>query len=239
MAESTRQDAFIKGGSLIVGLAVLGLLLGDAAIRFKSFERSVAVKGLSEREVPADIVIWPLTFQEGSNDLNALFSAIQKKSATIVDFMTSKGIAREEITVAPPSVLDRYAQSYGNRGDIINRYTANATVTVYSKNVETVRGAMSSLIELGKKGVAIYGEDFRNQTQFLFTGLNDLKPGMIEEATKNARAVAEKFAQDSNSELGKIKSANQGQFTISDRDATTPYIKKVRVVSTVEYYLSD
>ena len=112
-------------------------------------------------------------------------------------------------------------------------------MTVYSKNVDKVRAAMSSLIDLGKKGVAIYGEDYRNQTQFLFTGLNDLKPGMIEEATKNARAVAEKFAQDSDSELGKIKSALQGQFTISDRDATTPYIKNVRVVSTVEYYLSD
>lgn len=239
MTNQSTQSSLIIGFSLFFGLVVLGFLLGDAAIRFKSFERTVAVKGLSEREVPADIVIWPITFQDASNDLSSLFASIQKKSSTVVEFLTDKGIAKEEITVAAPSVLDRYAQSYGNRAEIINRYTASATVTVYSKNVETVRKAMSSLIDLGKKGVAVYGEDYRNQPQFLFTGLNDLKPAMIEEATKNARAVAEKFAQDSDSELGKIRSALQGQFTITDRDATTPYIKNVRVVSTVEYYLSD
>ena len=239
MTQPSTQSSLITGISLFLGLAVLGFLLGDAAIRFKSFERTVVVKGLSEREVPADIVIWPITFQDANNNLSGLFESIQKKTSTVTGFLAEKGITPDEITVAPPSVLDRYAQSYGNRADIINRYTANATVTVYSKNVETVRKAMSSLIDLGKKGVAVYGEDYRNQPQFLFNGLNDLKPAMIEEATKNARAVAEKFAADSDSELGKIKSALQGQFSISDRDATTPYIKNIRVVSTVEYYLSD
>jgi hypothetical protein len=93
--------------------------------------------------------------------------------------------------------------------------------------------------DLLKQGIAITGGDYRFSTQFLFTGLNDIKPQMIEEATKNARASAEKFAADSDSELGKIRTANQGQFTISDRDANTPYIKSVRVVTTVDYYLKD
>lgn len=232
-------SAVITGLSIVVGLTLLGWLHNDATVRFKSFERTVNVKGLSEREVPADIVIWPITFQDANNDLSALFSSIQKRSDIVVQFMIDNGIPRSEVTVSPPSVLDRYAQNYGNRSEITYRYTANATVTVYSKNVDKVRKAMSSLIDLGKKGVAVYSEDYRNQTQFLFTGLNDLKPGMIEEATKNARSVAEKFAADSESKLGKIKTAQQGQFTIENRDATTPFIKKVRVVSTIEYYLSD
>jgi hypothetical protein len=98
---------------------------------------------------------------------------------------------------------------------------------------------MERLVDLGKQGIAISGENYQSKTVFEFTKLNDLKPVMIEEATKNARAVAEKFAQDSKSRLGKIKSASQGQFSIEDRDSGTHHIKKVRVVSTVEYYLSD
>jgi hypothetical protein len=105
--------------------------------------------------------------------------------------------------------------------------------------VEAVRNAMQDVIALGKKGVALSGEDYQSQTQFVFSGLATLKPEMIEEATKNARAVAEKFAADSDSSLGKIRSAQQGQFSIENRDSTTPHIKKVRVVSTVEYYLAD
>ena len=92
---------------------------------------------------------------------------------------------------------------------------------------------------LGKKGVVLAGNDFQNRTEYLFKRLNEIKPAMIEEATRNAREVAEKFAKDSNSRLGKIKQARQGQFSISDRDKNNPHIKKVRVVSTIEYYLAD
>ena len=98
---------------------------------------------------------------------------------------------------------------------------------------------MTQLVELGKQGVAIAGADYEARTQFLFTRLNDIKPDMIEAATRNAREVATRFAQHSDSRLGKIRRASQGQFSIDDRDSNTPHIKKVRVVSTVEYYLSD
>lgn len=98
---------------------------------------------------------------------------------------------------------------------------------------------MQNQSELVKKGIALTSGDYQYQKQFLFTGLNKIKPGMIEEATKNARASAVKFAQDSDSKLGKIQSADQGQFSISDRDANTPYIKSVRVVTTINYYLED
>ena len=98
---------------------------------------------------------------------------------------------------------------------------------------------MKRIVELGKQGIAISGQNHNNKTEFLYTRLNEIKPEMVEEATKKARQVAEKFAKDSNSRLGKIKRARQGQFSIKDRDSNTQHIKKVRVVSTLEYYLSD
>ena len=141
--------------------------------------------------------------------------------------------------VSVPAIVDHQAQGYSPENARQFRYSGTSTLTVYSLNVEQVRAAMRNLVDLGKRGIAIAGEDYGSRTEFLFTHLNDLKPAMIEEATRNAREVAVKFAQDSSSVLGKIRTASQGQFSIEDRDSNTPHIKKVRVVSTVEYYLSD
>ncbi len=239
MNEQISRSLVVVGASLLLGFIALGWLVGNYALRVKKFDRTVVVKGLSEREVPADVAIWPLTFQEANNDLAALFAGVQKKNAQVTEFLTGHGIAAGAITVGPPVVIDRYAQAYGDTRNAVYRYTATSTVTVYSPDVEAVRKAMQDVISLGQKGVALSGEGYQSQTQFQFTGLAKLKPEMIEEATKNARSVAEKFAEDSDSRLGKIRSAQQGQFSIEDRDSTTPYIKKVRVVSTVEYHLAD
>lgn len=239
MTTPSTTFAVVLGGFIFAGLAALGLIAGNAALEVKAHERSVQVKGLAEREVPADIVIWPLSYQLASNDLNELYGSISEKNAIVTRFLTDKGLALADITTSAPTVVDRYAQSWGNTAEIEYRYVATATVTLYSTDVETARRSMSNAIELGKNGIALTGEQYGNQVQFLFTGLNDLKPAMIEESTFNARVVAEKFAADSKSTLGKIKSATQGQFSISDRDSTTPHVKNVRVVSTVEYYLSD
>ena len=105
--------------------------------------------------------------------------------------------------------------------------------------MDLIRKLISSQGELLKQGVAITSGDYRYNVQYEYTGLNKIKPQMIEEATKNARQAAEKFAEDSDSKLGKIRKANQGQFSITDRDANTPYIKKVRVVTTIDYSLED
>lgn len=239
MNENISRSLVVVGASLLLGFIALGWLVGNYALRVKKFDRTVVVKGLSEREVPADVAIWPLTFQEANNDLAALFAGVQKKDAQVAEFLLGHGIAKDAITVGPPVVIDRYAQAYGDTRNAMYRYTATSTVTVYTSDVEAVRKAMQDVISLGQKGVALSGEGYQSQTQFQFTGLSKLKPGMIEEATKNARSVAEKFAADSDSRLGKIRSAQQGQFSIEDRDSTTPYIKKVRVVSTVEYHLAD
>ncbi len=234
----TRQSAFILGLFLFLGLSVLGYFLGESAIRYKMFERTVSVKGLSEREYPADIVIWPIQFRSLSNDLEKLYDNLDHDSKIITDFLKMQGIAADEITVSQPFIEDKVAQSYNNQ-KVAYRYTARETITVYSKQVKKVREAMNNITQLGKKGIAFSGNEYDNRSEYIFTRLNEIKPQMIEEATRNARIVAQKFAKDSNSVLGKIKRARQGQFSIMQRDRNNPHIKKIRVVSTVEYYLSD
>lgn len=232
------KHVVIFGLSLVIAAGLLGSQLAGAALDFKAQDRTVTVKGLAEREVPADIAIWPISFQDASNDLNALYQSLEQKTGIVREFLTQRGFSGDEISVAPPSVNDLQARGYG-REDSRFRYTATATVTLYSKQVDAVRAAMSDALELGRLGVAVTGENYQARPEFLFTQLNEIKPEMIEQATRNAREAGEKFAEDSGSELGKIRRAQQGLFTISDRDSTTPYIKQVRVVSTIEYTLVD
>jgi hypothetical protein len=237
--ENRQGSALILGGCILLGLSMLGYLLGKAVIEFKEYERSVTVKGLAEREVPADIVIWPISFTEAGNDLAELYQSLETGTGNIKAFLREKGIQPAEISVSPPSITDKSAQQYGGGPRPEFRYSAIQTVTVYSASVNLVRAAMNGLAELGKRGIAFTGGNYETQTEYIFTGLNAIKPQMIQEATTKAREVAVKFAQDSNSRLGKIKQASQGQFSISPRDKNNPHIKKIRVVSTVEYYLSD
>jgi hypothetical protein len=237
--KGSSTSAFILGLFICIGFTGLGYLLGSAAIDFKQYDRSVTVKGLSERELGADIVIWPIQFTAAENDLVQLYSLIEKNTGKIQAFLNANEINPQEITISPPSITDKFAQQYGDNSKSEFRYTAVQTVTVYSKNVEAVRSVMSSLSELGKEGIVLASGSYESKPEYIFTRLNEIKPDMIEEATRQAREVAEKFASDSNSTLGKIKTASQGQFTISDRDKNNPHIKNVRVVSTVKYYLSD
>jgi hypothetical protein len=225
---------------LAAGMVAGAWVLGQSLLQFKQADRSVEVKGLAEREVPADTAIWPVSFSEADNDLPRLYQTLQEKNAKIAAFLQASGFKPEEISVSAPSITDRQAQDYGNAQLAERlRYSGKSTLTVYTRQVDRVREAMARLGELGKQGIALSAENYENRTEFLFTGLNALKPAMIEEATKNARLSAEKFAKDSDSRLGKIRRANQGQFSIENRDASTPHIKKVRVVSSVEYSLVD
>ncbi len=239
MNPSTKSGAAILGTFIFLGLGALGFFLYTAAIQHKMYERSVRVKGLCEREYPADIVIWPIQFSLAGNDLADLYSRLDSQASQISRFLLEKGITKDEITTAAPGIRDKSAQSYGGSQKIEFRYTATRTVTVYSPRIEEVRKVMGALSRLGKKGIVFTGASYQSQTEYLFTRLNDVKPEMIEEATQNARQVAKKFASDSKSRLGKIKKASQGRFSISDRDKNNPHIKRVRVVSTIEYYLSD
>lgn len=232
---------YVLGYALLaIGIVIAGWMMSRAVIRFKESERVVTVKGLSEREVPADKVIWPLVYKEVGNNLTELYSTIEATNKKIIDFLVSNGIDRNDISVAPSNLVDLQADRY-NSQPYKFRYNVTQAITVTSRNVELVRNLMSRQGDLLKQGIAITADDYRYSTQFLFTSdaLNGIKPEMIVEATKNARNSAEKFANDSNSKLGKIKWANQGQFSISNRDENSPQIKVVRVVTTIEYYLKD
>lgn len=239
MQQQNKVSAFIFGAFIFIGLTMLGYLLANAVIEYKQFERTVTVKGLSEQEYNADIVLWPIQFIAAGNELETLYKTIEHNTEQINEFLTKKGIAPDEISISSPAITDKSAQQYGNSSQYQYRYTAMQTVTVYSKKIDIVRKIMGALSELGKQGIVFTGDSYQSQTEYIFTRLNDVKPAMIEEATRKAREVAEKFASDSDSKLGKIKKAVQGQFSIRARDKNNPHIKMLRVVSTIEYYLSD
>ncbi len=233
-----KDSKLILGLCIFAGLTVLGLMLPVAVKSFRSFDRTVDVKGLCEMEVPADKVIWPITFTVVGDDLNYVYTYNDVHKETITKFLLDGGLTQEEISYSSPYVSDKYAQEYGNNERMF-RYLSKTTITVYSDNVELVRKLIGEQSKLLRKGISLSSNQWENAIQFKFEGLNDIKPTMIEQATKNAREAAIKFADDSGSQLGKIKTANQGTFTISDRDSNTPHIKTVRVVTYVTYYLKN
>lgn len=234
-----KNEKIISSSIIGVALIVAGLSLRSGIITFKDRDCQVSVKGLAEKEVMANKVTWPLLYKEIGNDPTEMYAVIEKKNARIVAFLKTGGLTDKEISINPPSIIDRQADNYGNEM-LSYRYKATSVITVTSTNVEKVRQLMRKQTELMKQGIAIVAEDYgSNSIVYEFTGLNDVKPQMVEEATKNARQTAEKFAADSGSKLGKISHAYQGQFSIEDRDDTTPYIKDIRVVVTMDYQLED
>lgn len=239
MSQLGKQSAIILGISIILGLSFLGILLGNAAIEIKEYERTVIVKGLAEKEYPANVVIWRIKFFEIGNVLDEVYDKIERSNEKVKQFLIAEGINEEEISTVAPSITDKQLHKTVKMGQDEFRYMAVQTVVVYSNDVDAVRSMMENLSKLGKEGVVFSGRGYGANTEYLFTRLNDIKPEMIAEATRNAREVALTFAEDSQSSLKKIKRATQGQFSIANRDNNTPYIKKIRVVSTIEYYLSD
>ena len=224
----------------VIGFAiiVMGFALRSGIVAFKDMDRSVTVKGLAEKEVKADKVTWPLVYKELGNDPADMYDLLTQKNKKVLAFLKSAGIKESDISVNPPVISDRQADNYSN--EIMNyRYKATSVITVTSTEVDKVRTLMRRQSELMKQGIALVTEEYSgNGVVYEFTGLNKVKPDMIEEATKNARKTAQKFADDSGSSRGEIRNAQQGQFSIEDRDANTPYIKRLRVVNTVEYSIN-
>lgn len=219
---------------LAIGLLLLGLCVKSGFSSFSNKDRNVTVKGLSEKEVPADKVTWSLTYQCLGNDLISLYEQIKTSNRTIVNFLTKKGVSEKGISFSAPDVYDAQGDRWNNNSNPY-RYNITSTITIISDQPQKIKSLITEQSELLKQGIAISN----NITTYEYTGLNTVKPQMIEEATKNARTAAEKFAKDSDSKLGKIRHANQGQFSIEDRDANTPDIKKIRVVTTIDYSLED
>ncbi len=221
-----------------IGLLLLGTQVKKGLNSISDNARVVTVRGLAEKEVTANKVTWPIVSKEVGNDLPSIYANIESTNTQILKFLKDNGITDTEIAVNPPQVVDLQADRY-NSNTIPFRYNVTNVVVVTSSQVEKVNKLIERQTELLKQGIAIVAGDYQYQTTYEYTDLNTIKPSMIAEATKNAREAANKFADDSDSKLGKIKTASQGQFSIEDRDQYTPYIKNVRVVSTIVYYLKD
>lgn len=226
------------GIALLIGLAVLGLCIYSGLKSISQGERVVTVRGLAEQEVKADRVIWPISYKTTGADLQGVYAQTNRASQKIKNFLTRNGIPAQDITTASPEIIDLRTDRY-SRFQGTDPYNVTLVTTVTSNQVDKVRQLMPRMGELMKEGIAISPNEYGNSVQYQFTSLNKIKPKMIEDATRNAREAAEKFAKDSDSKLGKIKTAQQGLFSIEDRDSYTPYIKKVRVVTTVDFFLES
>ena len=219
---------------LAAGLTLGGYQIYRGIHEVAGMSRYVSVRGLSERVVEADRVTWPLSFNVVGNDLQVLYAELEQKQQSIVAFLRDNGVAADEIFIAPSSVNDRVANSW-NSQEVRYRYQTSATITVISTDVAKVQQIMLKQSDLIRQGVAVEANAY--SVRYEYTSLNDLKPEMVEEATRNARQVAQKFAADAECDLGSIKNASQGYFSVEDADDNTPQLKKVRVVTTVEYFL--
>ncbi len=228
--------AAVLGLLLALGLAAAGFFVARGVYEARAASRYVTVKGLAERELRANLALWPIVFNATGNDLSLLQQQLDEDAQQVHRFLEAQGFGAEERSLSPPRVTDYLAQGY--REGVADRYSAEATVTVRTPKVDSVLAAMQRSGDLVKAGVAMI-RSYEYQPQFLYTDLEAIKPAMIAEATKDARAAAEQFAQDSGSQVGAIRNAQQGYFSIEDRDPFSPDWKKIRVVTTVEYFLVD
>jgi uncharacterized protein len=238
MDKQSPSAALILGLCIGIGLALAGWFVGDALYQARASQRLVTVKGLAERQVKADLAIWPINFLRTGNDLNQLQGRLDADRKKIKTFLSLLGFSPAELGESPPRITDYYAQGYNGNNLPPHRYKAEASVTLSTSKVVKAKKAMEQSGELVKDGIVL-AQDYGRGVEFLFTGLNKIKPSMIAQATKNARAAAEQFARDSGSQVGSIKSARQGLFSIRNRDMNTPDKKIVRVVTTVQYFLDD
>lgn len=229
---------FALGVLLCGGLIILGIEIRYGMTHLKDSHRTVTVRGLCEREVNANKVTWPIVNKEVGNDLPSIYNKVENTNRMIVQFLKDNGIESSEISINPPAVIDLQADRYSYNQNPY-RYNVTNVVVVTSSKVDKVNELIKRQTELLKEGIAVVAGDYQYQTIYEYTDLNSIKPEMIAEATRNARDAAVKFAEDSGSKVGRIQTATQGQFSIEDRDQYTPYIKKIRVVSSIIYYLGE
>ncbi len=235
---SKSQAAAILGLFLAIGMLGSAWMIGKAMYAVKASERFVTVKGFAEKELPADLVIWPIAYAAVGNDLAEIQKRLDQDKQKISNFLLKRGFDRAEITTSIPQITDYQAQGYSQHNGPRHRYSAQTILTLRSNNVAETKQAMQASDELVKSGVALM-RNYEATPEFLFTKLNDIKPEMIAAATKNARQAAEQFAEDSGSRVGTIKNARQGFFSINNRDRYSPEQKVVRVVTTIQYYLAE
>jgi uncharacterized protein len=249
---TSRAGMALLGVFVCFGLVIGGWLLGSQIKATRLGDRYVTVKGLVERKVKSDLAIWPLIFKEAGDDLGTVYAKTEVDKKTVLDFLTRQGIQTSEIELGVIRVVDTQANEDGGGQRAPHRYIVEQPITVRTSRVDQVAAAQKTMLLL-QKGIVLGGNNPGQGDGLIykFTGLNSIKPDMITEATRNARAAADRFASDSGSKVGSIRTANQGVFSILASDAVSEpaegsvgafgsdssLMKTVRVVTTVEYYL--
>lgn len=241
-----KSSSLLAALFIAIAIAAAGWFIGDGFVEGRKGDRFVTVKGVSEREVKADLALWPLRYVATGNQLADLQKVLREQTAQIRGFLVNAGIAEDAIEIQGVEVTDVAAQAW-REGPVRNRFIVAQTLVVRSSDVDAIDAASRDLGELLDAGIVLatdYGPQ-SNAPNYLFTRLSEIKPDMIAEATRNARAAAAQFAADSDSRLGGIRRANQGVFQILPRlpvggmPGEKQVEKTVRVVSTIEYYLED
>jgi len=227
------ETKWASAAILALGLALGGCFIYAGIHELSVMNRGVTVKGLSEKDVTSDYVVWPMSFQLNGNDLPELYEILNILGDSLQEFFVQKGFTPEEVTIGNTHVDDNWSNYYTERRPTY-RYTLHSSIIISTSEIQKVIDNQSCPSELLSKGLILNSYEW--SADYSYKGLSSLKPEMIEEATKNARAVAQKFAEDSHSRLGNIRHASQGQFSI-ESDENRPWIKHVRVVTTVEYSL--
>ncbi len=233
-----KDNRILASALIALGIVCLGWFIKAGIDDFANKDRKVNVKGLAEREVEADKVIWPIVSKEVGNDLPGLYDKIAQTQGKIKAFLLRSGIKAEELTENAPQVVDLQAREYSDNNKSY-RYIVTSVITVTSGQVKQVRQIIARQGDLLKEGVAIVDGGYDNPVKYEYVSFKEMKPKMMQEAIENAEKTAQQFAENSHSKIDKIVSADQGQFSIDNRDENTPYIKKVRVVTTVTYSLKD
>jgi hypothetical protein len=238
--------------SIVIGFVINGFFIGRSLERFKREDRFISVKGFAEREVKANFAVWTIKTRIATNDLIEGSKIIEGNKNKIVGFLHDNGLKPEEIIQQNSNVTDKLARDYGSNDIGAFRYIIENTIHVRTENVDTIQYASRQTDKLLKAGVLIAdNNDYNPSVKYLFTGLNEIKPAMLSEATQNAKKAAVEFTKESNVRLGSLKKANQGLFTIVDRDysiispndggyapSVNDLYKKVRVVVNIEYSIN-
>lgn len=222
---------------IAIGLIGCGYFIGNTLYKSRVSVNTASVKGLAEMVVKSDLAIWDISYTMQSSTLDGAYAAANGKKAVVRDFLMSKNFSPEELSFND----DVYIQEYRDNGVLKDKlYKVTVYVKVRTEAVEKVGAARADIGELIAKGVAVSN----NAPRYLFTKLNDVKPKMLEEATKNAQVAAKQFAENAGASVGTIQSASQGAFNISAVDEVDGYgtdtsslEKKIRVVTTISFYL--
>ncbi|PKP90307.1 MAG: SIMPL domain-containing protein [Alphaproteobacteria bacterium HGW-Alphaproteobacteria-14] len=225
---------FGTAGIVAIGMIAGGYLLGDGLLRAKDAERAVTVRGLAERDVTADLATWTISYSASSTNLAEAQAKMRRDTQAIEAFFKDLGFPADVLQPTGANV-----SSYANEG--ITTYTVRQRLALRTQDIARAQKAVARQFDLVGRGVFL---EEGSAMSYTFTRLNSIKPEMVAEATRDARASAQQFAEDSGSSVGKISEATQGYFTIEARDgeaggwgmSDSPY-KKVRVVTTVSFTL--